>query len=101
MIQLGRFQRTDDGYAGAIRTLVLNAEVRISAVARSNDKAPDHRVFVGDLECGAAWSMVDDRGGGLLNVKLDDPALHEPIYARLIQAQDEAFLLLWTRRADY
>lgn len=100
MIQLGRFQHADDGYAGALRALTIDAALRIVPIARTNDKAPDHRVFVGDLECGAAWSLTDDKSAGVLNVKLDDPALAEPIYARLVRGQGDEFLLVWSRRAD-
>ncbi|WP_332764494.1 DUF736 domain-containing protein [Phenylobacterium sp.] len=100
MIQLGCFQRAEDGYVGALKTLTLDAEVRISPAARTNDKAPDHRVFIGDLECGAAWSLTDDKGGGVLNVKLDDPTLPEPIYARLMSGSGADFLLVWSRRTD-
>ena len=98
MIQLGHFRHADDGYVGRVNTLTLDAEVRIAPATRSNDKAPDHRVFVSDLECGAAWTLPDDKGGGVLNVKLDDPALPEPIYARLVRGQDDEFLLIWNRR---
>lgn len=98
MIQLGRFQRADDSYVGRVKTLTLNADVRIAPAARTNDKAPDHRLFVGDLECGAAWTLPDDKGEGMLNVKLDDPALPEPIYARLVRGPGDDFLLVWNRR---
>lgn len=100
MIQLGCFQGAEDGYVGALKTLTLDVEVRIAPVTRANDKAPTHRVFVGDLECGAAWSLTDDKGGGVLNVKLDDPALAEPIYARLVSGPGANFLLVWSRRTD-
>jgi uncharacterized protein (DUF736 family) len=100
MIQLGRFQRADGGYVGDMRTLTIEHEVRIVPIVKVNDKSPDHRVFLGDLECGAAWRLADDRGGGVLSVKLDDPALAEPIYARLVRGQDDDFLLVWNRRTS-
>jgi uncharacterized protein (DUF736 family) len=98
MIQLGRFQRTEAGYVGVLKSLTLDSEIDIAPIAKANDKAPDHRVSHGDLECGAAWTPADDRSGTVLNVKLDDPTLAEPIYARLVRGQGDEFVLIWTRR---
>ena len=53
---IGTFKAVKDGYAGTIRTLTLNAKVRIVANDRKeSDDAPDFRIFAGATEIGAAW----------------------------------------------
>jgi uncharacterized protein (DUF736 family) len=98
MPQLGRFHRTDTGYEGRIATLSMTCDLRIEPVTgQTNDRAPDHRIFSGEVECGAAWTP-DEENGALLYVKIDDPAFAAPIRARLVPARDEDdFVLLWRR----
>lgn len=98
MVQLGRFHRTDTGYAGVLKTLSLEVPVRIEpAAGQTNDRAPDHRVFAGEAECGAAWTP-EEENGAVLNVKIDDPAFAAPIRGRLVRGKDEEdFVLVWRR----
>ena len=50
---IGTFQAVKDGYAGSIRTLMLNGRVRILANDRKNsDGAPDFRISLGTSEIG-------------------------------------------------
>lgn len=100
MTTIGTFSRTSDGgFRGQLRTLTLHLKtVEIRPVARTGDKAPDHRVFVGDLEIGAAWSIAKPDKPEGLSVRLDDPSLPAPINARLVQT-DDRFELRWSRRA--
>jgi uncharacterized protein (DUF736 family) len=55
MAAIGSFTKTADGYTGSIKTLTLNVK---TAVLRPNEKtdekAPDYRIFVGDTEVGVA-----------------------------------------------
>ena len=57
MAQIGSFTRGEDGvFAGTIKTLSLNVKARLlPADGSTNDKAPDLRVLVGNVEIGAAW----------------------------------------------
>jgi len=94
----------DGGWTGSIRTLTIDAKVRlVPNDDRTSKKAPAFRVFVGQSRIGDAWEA---RTGGLspkdyLRVKLDDPCLVEPINAALFEAKDGSGAhLLWSRRRN-
>ncbi len=97
---IGTFKADKDGYAGTIRTLSLNAKLRIVANdQKQTASAPDFRVFAGVTEVGAAWrkTSAEDQSS-YLRVRLDDPAFREPIKAALIEKSDDGVLrLLWRR----
>jgi uncharacterized protein (DUF736 family) len=98
MSQLGRFRRSETGYEGRIATLTMTCDLRIEPVAgQVNDRAPDHRIYSGEAECGAAWTP-EEENGAVLYVKIDDPAFAAPIRGRLVPARDEdGFVLVWRR----
>ena len=92
----------DGGWVGTIRTLTINAKLRlVPNDDRTSKKAPAFRVFVGNSRVGEAWEA---RTGGLnpkdyLRVSLDDPMLPEPVTAALFQIEDgSGAWLLWNRR---
>lgn len=103
MAVIGTFTPAKDGgWVGTIRTLTIDAKVRlVPNDDRTNKKAPAFRIFVGSSRIGDAWEA---RTGGLnpreyLRVRLDDPLLSEPVTAALIQVQDGSTAqLLWNRR---
>lgn len=100
MAVIGTFKPDKDGYAGTIRTLSINAKVRIVANDRkSASTAPDFRIFAGQTEIGAAWRRTArDKEASYLSVRLDDPAFPEPIHAALMeQSEDGVLRLLWRR----
>jgi uncharacterized protein (DUF736 family) len=79
--------------------LTLNVKAQIAPAEKENDKAPDYRVFAGQIELGAAWRKTSGTGREYLSVKLDDPSLPAPIYASLVEAEGEGeFTLIWSRR---
>jgi uncharacterized protein (DUF736 family) len=97
---IGTFKADKDGYAGTIRTLSINAKVRIVANDhKQSSSAPDFRVFAGAAEVGAAWrkKSVEDQSS-YLRMRLDDPAFGEPIRCALIEKADDGILLLLWRR---
>lgn len=101
MTTIGLLRRDGDSFAGRLTTLNLDATVRLVALdKRGNDKAPDYRVLVGDMECGAAWRSTDETAGALLNLKLDDPTWPGPVHARLMAGEGETLPLVWIRRSD-
>jgi hypothetical protein len=56
LAEVGKRVAAKDGYAGSIRTLMLNGRVRILANDRKNsESAPDFRISLGTTEIGAAW----------------------------------------------
>lgn len=96
---IGTFKPDKDGYAGTIRTLTLNAKVRIVANDHKHAAgAPDFRVLAGLSEIGAAWRKTAEDQSSYLSVRLDDPSLPAPIRAALIEKTDDGVLrLLWRR----
>jgi uncharacterized protein (DUF736 family) len=98
MAQIGTFTRAEDGsYSGTIKTLSLNIKARlVPADASSNDKAPDLRVLVGNVEIGAAWRRTSKENTEYHSVKLDDPSFPAPIYANLFKGETD-YTLVWSR----
>ena len=97
MATIGTFTAQGDGYTGSIKTLTLNVK---QAVLRPNektdDKAPDFRIFAGQTEFGAAWKRTSQQDREYLSVKLDDPSFPTPIYASLVEV-DGKHNLIWSR----
>ncbi|WP_148315259.1 DUF736 domain-containing protein, partial [Acetobacter aceti] len=64
MATIGTFKKVGNGYNGEIVTLSLQTpNVRIAPeTTRANENAPSHRVFVGRVEIGAAWSRRSNEG---------------------------------------
>ena len=99
MAQIGTFTRAEDGsYTGTIKTLSLNFKARfLPAEPSENEKAPNLRVVVGNVEIGAAWQRTSkDNNPVSHSVKLDDPSFSAPIYANLV-AVDDGYALVWSR----
>ena len=101
MATIGNFQQSGDNeFNGEIVTLSLQAKkVRIVPDTRaSGENAPSHRVFVGRVEIGAAWSKQSNEGRNYLGLKLDDPSFTAPIYANLVEDEDgQSHSLIWSR----
>jgi uncharacterized protein (DUF736 family) len=100
MATIGTFQQTGNDFSGEIVTLSLQTKnVRIVSDTRSGgENAPSHRVFVGRIEIGAAWSKQSNEGRKYLGLKLDDPSFTAPLYANLVEDEDgKAFSLIWSR----
>ena len=98
MATIGTFTKTADTFTGAVKTLSINAKTTIKPAEKSSDKAPDYRVFQGSVEFGAAWKKTSNEGRHYLSVKLDDPSFPAPIYATLVEGEDDSHSLIWSRR---
>lgn len=98
MATIGTFHRQDDGaFTGAIKTLTLNVKTAVLRPAeKTNDQAPDFRIYYGAVEFGAAWKKTSRENRDYLSVKLDDPSFAAPIYASLVEA-DDGYSLIWSR----
>ncbi|MGF6313553.1 uncharacterized protein (DUF736 family) [Bradyrhizobium sp. i1.8.4] len=101
MATIGTFKKTGNNeFNGEIVTLSLQARnVRIiPETSRSGDSAPSHRIYVGRVEIGAAWSKRSNEGRDYLGLKLDDPSFTAPIFANLFADEEgEGFSLIWSR----
>ena len=75
MAQIGTFTQQDEGYTGTIRTLTLNAKVKLVPVDKDNDKAPDYRLLAGTYELGAACNKISNNDRPYLSVTIDDPTV--------------------------
>jgi len=103
MATIGTFHKSADGsYTGAIKTLTLNVKnATLRPNEKTDDKAPDFRIFAGATEFGAAWKKTSRENRDYLSVKLDDPSFPDAIYASMVDA-DDGYSLIWSRsrRAD-
>lgn len=99
MANIGIFTAQNNGFAGTVRTLTLNVKVKITPSDKESENAPDYRIVAGTgYEIGAAWKKVSkttDRP--YLSVTLDDPSFPATIYARLVEGDDGAHNLIWSR----
>ncbi|WP_271591187.1 DUF736 domain-containing protein [Bradyrhizobium sp. CCBAU 65884] len=102
---IGTFKKTgNDEFNDEIVPLSLQARnVRIvPETSRSGDNAPSHRIYVGRVEIGAAWSKRSNEGRDYLALKLDDPSFTAPMFANLFanlfaHEEGEGFSLIWSR----
>jgi uncharacterized protein (DUF736 family) len=101
MATIGTFKKTaSNEFTGEIVTLSVQAKnVRIVPEAtRTGDNSPSHRVYVGRVEIGAAWSKRSNEGRDYLGLKLDDPSFTAPIFANLFDDEEgEGYSLIWSR----
>jgi uncharacterized protein (DUF736 family) len=98
MAIIGNFTKSENGYTGSIKTAAVSVKTKITPVVKENDKAPDFRVFAGQSEFGAAWKRTSSAGREYLSVKLDDPSFPAPVFATLVDTEDDGFVLIWSRR---
>jgi uncharacterized protein (DUF736 family) len=97
---IGTFSAVQDGYAGTLHTLTVTAKIRLIANDRKEAAVtPDFRVMAGAAEVGAAWRRTKQGSEQTyLLVKLDDPALPQPIWGALLEAtEDGVARLVWRR----
>jgi uncharacterized protein (DUF736 family) len=98
MANIGTFTAQNNGFAGTVRTLTLNVKVKVVPNDKGSENAPDFRIqAAGNYDIGAAWKKVSQSEREYLSVTLDDPSFPATIYARLVEAEDGAHNLIWTR----
>lgn len=99
-MNIGTFTRTEDGYIGSIRTVVLTAKVKLVRNEKKSEKAPDFRVLMGSLEIGGAWKHNPADKRPHLSLSIDDPSFPAPIYSSLIEEESGELTLIWSRRKE-
>ena len=99
MANIGTFTAEKDGFTGTLRTLTLNVKVKfVPNTDKERDNAPDFRILAGTgYEIGAAWKKLSKAERPYLSVTLDDPSFPATIYARLVEGEDGAHSMIWTR----
>ena len=94
----------DGGWAGSIRTLTIDARVRlVPNDDRTYDNAPAFRLLVGNSRIGDAWEarMNGDNPKCYLRVRLDDPSLAKPFTAALFPSEEsDRAQLVWSKRQE-
>jgi uncharacterized protein (DUF736 family) len=98
-MNIGRFQKEENGYSGSIETLSLQL-TPVRFVKR--DKGADFAIHgPNDGELGAAWRKTGEYGD-YLSVKLDCPTLPAPVNAIMsLKANADGFYSLrWQRREN-
>jgi uncharacterized protein (DUF736 family) len=98
MSSIATFTKNGDGYNGTLQTLSFNIKVKIVAVPKDGDSAPDYRVTAGAMEIGAGWKRQTASNKTYISVKLDDPTFPAPVNARLVDADNGTALLLVATR---
>ena len=105
---IGKFKQQDDGYAGSIYGLGLESAVcHLQPVPAKQGNGPDFVVLGAPseeesfeaTELGAAWAKTSKAGKPYLSVKLDGPALAQPINCALTKQADGSHALVWNRDA--
>ncbi|TXH29502.1 MAG: DUF736 domain-containing protein [Burkholderiaceae bacterium] len=98
MANIGTFTTQNGSYTGTVRALTLNVKVRLVPSDKASENAPDYRVVAGNgLEIGAAWKKLSKAERPYLSVTLDDPSFPATLYARLVEGEDGAHNLIWSR----
>jgi len=95
---IGTFTAEKNGFTGTLRTLTLNVKVKLVPNDKSdNESAPDYRLQAAGHDIGAAWKKTSEAGRPYVSVTLDDPSFPATVYARLIEGEDGAHDLIWSR----
>jgi len=102
-MHIGNFNLSKDGgWIGTIRTLTINAKVRIVPNDDGGgDKAPAFRVLRGNFRIGDAWEAQTPGSSpkDYLRIRIDDPYLLGPFYAALFPSDDgNKAQLVWNRQ---
>jgi uncharacterized protein (DUF736 family) len=97
MTTIGTFTKNGTSYTGTIQTLTLDVKVKLVASEKTSKTAPDYRLQAAGFEIGAAWKKVSKAERPYLQVTLDDPSFPATVYARLIEGEDDAHALIWSR----
>ena len=99
MATIGTFTQAANGsFTGTIKTLALNAKATLRLIDKESEKAPDYRLAVGSVECGAGWKKTSRENREYISVKLDDPTFPAPIYATLSETDTAGeYALIWSR----
>lgn len=103
-MRIGTLAATDSGFAGHLRSLMLDIELALIPAAPSGSEGtPDFRVIAGSgdgsREVGAGWKHVGDKAGDYVAIQIDDPALVQPLRANLFRETGGAHALVWSRAA--
>jgi uncharacterized protein (DUF736 family) len=102
---IGHFtdQNPNAAFAGNLYGINLGGFVFLQPAKAKTGNGPDFIVWGGArdeedaVEIGAAWRKTSKKGRAYLSVKLDSPALPQPINCALTEQRDGSHALVWNR----
>ena len=100
MSVIGHFVADTDGYVGTIRTLTIQAKLRLVAIDNKvKEDGPDFRILFGLQEVGAAWKAKTHEAEprDYLSAMIDDPMFPEPLRGALFEDNGK-LSLIWRRK---
>lgn len=101
MKTIGHFKKVGNGYEGTIETFVLDVKVKFVPNEKTAENQPDYRLVRGRSEVGGAWKRTAKEGEReYLSVSIDDPSFSDTVRARLFEAEDKSFNLVWNRQKE-
>ena len=101
MSVIGHFVADTDGYVGSIRTLTIQAKLRLVAIDNKvKEDGPDLRILFGLQEVGAAWKAKTHEAEprDYLSAMIDDPMFPEPFRGAMFEDNGK-LSLVWRRKA--
>ena len=101
MSVIGHFVADTDGYVGSIRTLTIQAKLRLVAIDnKTKEDGPDFRILFGLQDVGAAWKAKTHEAEprDYLSAMIDDPMFPEPLRGALFEDNGK-LSLVWRRKA--
>src|SRR5258708_989207 len=97
-MRIAHFKKDGDHYNGVIRTLSIEAEIRLERLRRKNDAQPEYRILLGDEDIGAIWRKKSKDGTKeYLQAQYDDPCFPNTVYAFFQQFDDGNAVFNWDR----
>ena len=100
MSSIGTFTKNGDGYNGTLQTLAFSVKIKIVAIPKEADNAPDYHITAGGMEIGAGWKRHSAGNKPYVSVKLDDPSFAAPVNGRLVETENGSATLYWSRRSS-
>ncbi|WP_455296743.1 DUF736 domain-containing protein [Brucella pituitosa] len=96
---IGEFDLRGNSFVGQIHLIGHSLELVFWPRAKKGEFSPDFDIYQNNYAVGSAWRRKTlDSGKDYLSVKLDDPTLVAPIYARLSDKDERGkYALVWQR----
>ncbi|GAD60507.1 MULTISPECIES: DUF736 domain-containing protein [Brevundimonas] len=97
-----KLDRDTGAYEGAVRTLAINAPLRIVPNgSKAADNQPDYRVYSGNVELGAGWIKTGEQSRreyvslGLAAPELGPRRIYVNLGRAAGQDDEDVFALIW------
>ena len=96
---LGTFEKTNTGFKGRIKTLLIDRKIYISKANQKNHVSADYIIYSDCSILGYGWNDTFNKqdsaiSQGYIRLEFTEPSLYKPFKARLVQ-DGGMFKLLW------